>query len=125
MNDYMILKEMDLTNHHIFSHVNEEYFYKGLERAKVEGLYVDHNGRIDLHKLIQLLWGTFADGKYIIIPDHSDRAKVVDFIKHMDAVAIDAVAEMIIEAKPKRKSRAKPKVEIDPTLVDASVNVAN
>jgi len=112
MNDYMILKEMDPTNHHIFSHVNEEYFYKGLERAKAEDLYVDHNGRIDLHKLIQLLWGTFADGKYIIIPDHSDRGKVVDFIKHMDDKAVEAVAEKILDAKPKRKSRAKPKMEL-------------
>jgi len=121
MNDYMMLKEMDPTNHHIFSHVNEEYFYKGLERAKAEDLYVDHNGRIDLHKLIQLLWGTFADGDYVILPNHECRKQVTDFIKNIttcDDAKIEAVAEKILDAKPKRKSRAKPKVvsEMIPNL---------
>jgi hypothetical protein len=36
MKGYMELQLNDPTNHRIYSWVNEEYFYKGLERAKVD-----------------------------------------------------------------------------------------
>jgi hypothetical protein len=104
----------DPTNHKVYSYVTEEYFYKVLQRAKVENLYADEHGRIDINKLIQLMWETFADGKYIIIPNHECREKVTNFIKSLSAcddAKVEAVAEMIIDAKPKRKSRAKPKVD--------------
>ena len=116
----------DPTNHKVYGYVTEEYFYKVLQRAKVENLYADEHERIDINKLIQLMWETFADGKYIIIPNHECREKVVNFINSLSAcddAKVEAVAEMIIDTKPKRKSRAKPKVEIDPTLVDTSANV--
>ena len=104
----------DPTNHKVYGYVTEEYFYKVLQRAKVENLYADEHGRIDINKLIQLMWETFADGKYIIIPNHECREKVTNFINSLSAcddAKVEAVAEMIIDAKPKRKSRAKPKVD--------------
>lgn len=120
----------DPTNHKVYGYVTEEYFYKVLQRAKVEGLYADANGRIDINKLIQLMWETFGDGKYIIIPNHECREKVVNFIKGLtacDDAKVEAAAEMVIDAKPKRKSRAKPKVEeiTDPTLIEAAENVTH
>jgi hypothetical protein len=104
----------DPTNHKVYGYVTEEYFYKVLQRAKVENLYADEHGRIDINKLIQLMWETFADGKYIIIPNHECRSKIVEFINGLSAcddAKVEAIAEMIIDAKPKRKSRAKPKVD--------------
>jgi len=125
----------DPTNHKVYGYVTEEYFYKVLQRAKVENLYADEHGRIDINKLTQLFWETFGDGKYIVLPNHECREKVVNFINGLSAcddakieavaelaidlntpyecrkAAVEAVAEMIIDTKPKRKSRAKPKVE--------------
>ena len=136
----------DPTNHKVYGYVTEEYFYKVLQRAKVENLYADEHGRIDINKLIQLMWETFADGKYIIIPNHECREKVTNFINSLSAcddairdnianderfiaeaisddAKVEAVAEKILDAKPKRKSRAKPKVEVIPDFVDASAIV--
>lgn len=111
MKGYMELELNDPTNHRIYSWVNEEYFYKGLERAKAEKLFVNDVGRIDLYKLIQFLWGTFADGNYVALPNHSCRKAVVEYITKItsDEKKVEAVAEMILDVKPKRKSRAKPK----------------
>ena len=123
----MEVKMNDPTNHKVYGYVTEEYFYKALQRAKVENLYTDANGRTDINKLIQLMWETFSNGSYIILPNHECRAKVTEYITKItscDDDKIEAVADMIIEAKPKaRKSRAKPKAEIDPTLVEAGLNV--
>jgi hypothetical protein len=117
----------DPTNHKVYGYVTEEYFYKVLQRAKIENLYADEHGRIDINKLIQLMWETFADGKYIIIPNHECREKVVNFINGLSAcddAKVEAVAEMIIDAKPKRKSRAKSKVT-ENDLVDQIVSGIN
>jgi hypothetical protein len=105
----------DLTNHKVYGYVTEEYFYKALQRAKVENLYTDATGRTDINKLIQLMWETFSNGQYVVLPNHECRAKVTEYITKITSCTdekIEAVADMIIEAKPKaRKSRAKPKVE--------------
>jgi hypothetical protein len=129
----------DPTNHKVYGYVTEEYFYKALQRAKAEKLYTDELGRIDINKLIQLMWETFANESYIILPNHECRKVVVEFINKINCTderkplvnkdkiesilaeaispkRIEAIAEKIIEAKPKRKSRAKPK-EIDPEIV--------
>ena len=108
----------DPTNHKVYGYVTEEYFYKALQRAKVENLYTDANGRIDINKLIQLMWETFSNGSYIILPNHECRAKVTEYITKITSCndeKIEAVADMIIEAKPKvvRKSRARPKVDAE------------
>jgi hypothetical protein len=112
----MEVKMNDPTNHKVYGYVTEEYFYKALQRAKVENLYTDANGRTDINKLIQLMWETFSNGSYIILPNHECRAKVTEYITKITSCEdekIEAVADMIIEAKPKvRKSRAKPKVEL-------------
>jgi hypothetical protein len=111
----MEVKMNDPTNHKVYGYVTEEYFYKALQRAKVENLYTDANGRTDINKLIQLMWETFSNGSYIILPNHECRAKVAEYITKITSCTddkIEAVADMIIEAKPKaRKSRAKPKVD--------------
>jgi hypothetical protein len=131
----MEVKMNDPTNHKVYGYVTEEYFYKALQRAKVENLYTDANGRTDINKLIQLMWETFSNGSYIILPNHECRAKVTEYITKITSCEeypdtfvgnglddrpepidttkkIEAVADMIIEAKPKaRKSRAKPKVD--------------
>ena len=110
----MEVKMNDPTNHKVYGYVTEEYFYKALQRAKVENLYTDANGRTDINKLIQLMWETFSNGSYIILPNHECRAKVTEYISKINCTddKIEAVAEKIIEAKPKaRKSRAKPKAE--------------
>jgi hypothetical protein len=154
----MEVKMNDPTNHKVYGYVTEEYFYKALQRAKVENLYTDANGRTDINKLIQLMWETFSNGSYIILPNHECRARVCEYITKITSCAdekidetinidykkryeeimsvyrsdgnygndrlhflitgiikehekIEAVADMIIEAKPKaRKSRAKPRV---------------
>jgi hypothetical protein len=110
----MEVKMNDPTNHKVYGYVTEEYFYKALQRAKVENLYTDANGRTDINKLIQLMWETFSNGSYIILPNHECRAKVTEYITKITSCAdekIEAVADMIIEAKPKaKKSRAKPRV---------------
>jgi len=110
----------DPTNHKVYGYITEEYFYKVLQRAKIEKLFVDEHGMIDINKLIQLMWETFADGKYIILQNHTYREKVIEFIKHIDdeviennVEAIEAIAEKILEVKPKRKSPAKSKKTID------------
>jgi hypothetical protein len=111
---YMDVKEHDPTNHKIHSYVTDEYFYKGLERAKVEKLFINEQGRVDLFGLVQFLWGAFADGRIIALPNHECRAKVIEYISKINYSdeKIEAVADMIIEAKPKaRKSRAKIIVE--------------
>jgi len=103
----------DPTNHKVYGYVTEEYFYKALQRAKAENLYTDANGRMDINKLIQLMWETFSNGSYIILPNHECRKSVVEYINKFNCTdeKIEAVAEMIIKAKPKtRKSRTKPKV---------------
>jgi hypothetical protein len=125
--EYMMeVKMNDPTNHKVYGYVTEEYFYKALQRAKVENLYTDANGRTDINKLIQLMWETFSNGSYIILPNHECRAKVCEYITKITSCKngiisesilsdkkIEAVADMIIEAKPKaRKSRAKLKVEL-------------
>jgi hypothetical protein len=126
----------DPTNHKVYGYVTEEYFYKALQRAKVESLYTDANGRTDINKLIQLMWETFSNGSYIILPNHECRAKVTEYITKItscpDEEPIDSIMRGLkevkeykegklelktttieIEAKPKaRKSRAKPKTEI-------------
>lgn len=104
----------DPTNHKVYGYVSEEYFYKVLQRAKVEGLYSDEHGKIDINKLIQLMWETFGDGKYIVLPNHECRKAVKEYIEKINCTEekIEAVAEMVIDAKPKRKSRAKPKEDI-------------
>jgi hypothetical protein len=118
----MEVKMNDPTNHKVYGYVTEEYFYKALQRAKVENLYTDANGRTDINKLIQLMWETFSNGSYIILPNHECRAKVCEYITKITSCndeKIEAVADMIIEAKPKtRKSRAKPKIisEMIPNL---------
>jgi len=125
MKGYMELQLNNPTNHRIYSWVNEEYFYKGLERAKVEKLFVNETGRVDLYKLVQFLWGAWADGRVVALPNHECRKAVTEYITKItsckDGVIteatitdekIEAMADMIIEAKPKaRKSRVKPKVE--------------
>jgi hypothetical protein len=116
MKGYMELQLNDPTNHRIYSWVNEEYFYKGLERAKVEKLFVNDVGRVDLYKLVQFLWGAWADGRVIALPNHECRKSVTEYISKItscDDGKVEAAAEKIIDAKPKRKSRAKSKVEID------------
>jgi hypothetical protein len=118
----MVVKMNDPTNHKVYGYVTEEYFYKALQRAKVENLYTDANGRTDINKLIQLMWETFSNGSYIILPNHECRAKVTEYITKITSCTdeqIEGLADMIIEAKPKaRKSRAKPKVisEMVPNL---------
>jgi hypothetical protein len=111
----MEVKMNDPTNHKVYGYVTEEYFYKALQRAKVENLYTDANGRTDINKLIQLMWETFSNGQYVVLPNHECRAKVTEYITKItscDDSKIEAVADMIMEAKPKaRKSRAKPKVD--------------
>lgn len=114
---YMDVKENDPTNHKIHSYVNEQYFYKGLERAKVEKLFTDENGRVDLFGLVQFLWGAFADGRIVALPNHECRKAVTEYITKITSCGdeqIEGLAEKIIETKPKapRKSRAKPKVDI-------------
>lgn len=114
MKGYMELQLNDPTNHRIYSWVNEEYFYKGLERAKVEKLFVNEVGRVDLYKLVQFLWGAWADGRVVALPNHECRKAVTEYISKItlcNAEKIEAVAEIIIDAKPKRKSRVKPKVD--------------
>jgi hypothetical protein len=153
----MEVKMNDPTNRKVYGYVTEEYFYKALQRAKVENLYTDANGRTDINRLIQLMWETFSNGSYIILPNHECRAKVTEYITKITSCTdekIEAVADMIIEAKPNnknliecpychgksstcedcmgsgyiikpkaRKSRAKSKMEIDPTLVEAGLNI--
>lgn len=125
---YMDVKENDPTNHKIHSYVNEQYFYKGLERAKVEKLFTDENGRVDLFGLVQFLWGAFADGRIVALPNHECRKAVTEYIAKITSCTdekIEAVADMIIETKPKapRKSRAKPKVnEAGMGMVNASTS---
>jgi hypothetical protein len=114
---YMEVKENDQTNHKIHSYVNEQYFYKGLERAKVEKLFTDENGRVDLFGLVQFLWGTFADGRIVALPNHECRKAVTEYITKITSCSekqVEGLAEKIIEAKSKapRKSRAKPKDEV-------------
>jgi hypothetical protein len=110
----MEVKMNDPTNHKVYGYVTEEYFYKALQRAKVENLYTDANGRTDINKLIQLMWETFSNGSYIVLPNHECRAKVTEYISKIASCTdekIEVVADMIIEAKPKaRKSRAKPNI---------------
>jgi hypothetical protein len=119
---YMNVKENDPTNHKIHSYVTDEYFYKGLERAKVEKLFTNELGRVDLFGLVQFLWGAFADSRIVALPNHECRAKVCEYITKITSCTdekIKAVADMIIEAKPKaKKSRAKPKIvsEMVPNL---------
>ena len=131
----MEVKMNDPTNHKVYGYVTEEYFYKALERCKLEKIHADEHGRVDLNKLIQLMWETFADGDYVILPNHECRKAVTEYItkincmdeKIRDNIAnderfiaeaisdkkIEAMVDMIIEAKPKaRKSRVKPKVYI-------------
>jgi hypothetical protein len=114
---YMNVKENDPTNHKIHSYVNEQYFYKGLERAKVEKLFTDENGRVDLFGLVQFLWGAFADGRIIALPNHECRKVVTEYITKITSCSdgqVEGLAEKIIEAKTKvRKSRAKPKVDAE------------
>jgi len=117
----MEVKMNDPTNHKVYGYVTQEYFYKALERCKLEKIHADEHGRVDLNKLIQLMWGTFADGNYVILPNHECRKAVVEYINKINCSdeKVEAVADMIIEAKPKaRKSRAKPKVvsEMVPNL---------
>jgi hypothetical protein len=125
---YMDVKENDPTNHKIHSYVNEQYFYKGLERAKVEKLFTDENGRVDLFGLVQFFWGAFADGRIVALPNHECRKAVTEYITKItscDDEQIEGLAEKIIEAKPKvsRKSRVKPKVnEAGMGMVNASTS---
>ena len=112
----MEVKMNDPTNHKVYGYVTEEYFYKALQRAMVENLYTDANGRTDINKLIQLMWETFSNGSYIILPNHECRAKVTEYITKITSCSdeqIGGLAEKIIETKPKvpRKSKAKPKVD--------------
>jgi hypothetical protein len=111
----MEVKMNDPTNHKVYGYVTEEYFYKALQRAKAENLYTDANGRIDINKLIQLMWETFSNGSYIILPNHECRKAVTEYITKITSCSdekIEAVADMIMGAKPKvRKSKAKPKVD--------------
>jgi hypothetical protein len=120
----MEVKMNDPTNHKVYGYVTEEYFYKALQRAKVENLYTDANGRTDINKLIQLMWETFSNGSYIILPNHECRAKVTEYIAKITSCVdeqVEGLVEKIIEfdakQKAKRKSRAKPKVEIDPEII--------
>jgi hypothetical protein len=119
----MEVKMNDPTNHKVYGYVTEEYFYKALQRAKVENLYTDANGRTDINKLIQLMWETFSNGSYIILPNHECRKAVTEYITKITSCndeQVEGLAEKIIEAKPKapRKSRAKPKIvsEMVPNL---------
>jgi hypothetical protein len=152
MKGYMELQLNDPTNHRIYSWVNEEYFYKGLERAKVEKLFVNETGRVDLYKLVQFLWGAWADGRMVALPNHECRKTVIEYISKItscnnneeypdtfvgngleerpepiDTTKIEAVAEMIIDANPKRKSksRAKPKMEITKEQIDFEKSIAD
>jgi hypothetical protein len=124
---YMELQLNDPTNHRIYSWVNEEYFYKGLERAKVEKLFVNEVGRVDLYKLVQFLWGAWADGRVVALPNHECRKAVTEYITKITSCddKIEAVAEMIIDAKPKRKSKAKPKVEMSVENTDPELGGDN
>lgn len=111
----MEVQMYDPTNHKVFGYVNQEYFYKALQRAKIENVYVDEFEKVDINKLIQLLWETYSDGKYVIIENHAHRKQVIDFIKTLPENT-GLVTEQINKTEEQvraKKNRAKSKVEID------------
>jgi hypothetical protein len=115
----------DPTNHKVYGYVTEEYFYKALQRAKVENLYTDANGRTDINKLIQLMWETFSNGQYVVLPNHECRAKVTEYIAKITSCTdeqVEGLAEKIIEAKPKVSRKSRAKLKIDETIINEENN---
>jgi hypothetical protein len=123
MSAYMELELNDPTNHRVYSWVNEEYFYKMLERAKAEKLFVNEFGRVDLYKLIQFLCGAFADGRLVALPNHKCRKSVIEYIakiascddKALTVEKADKIMDEVLGTKSKRNHKKK---EVVPEFVD-------
>jgi hypothetical protein len=52
----------------VYTDVSEKVFYNMIQRAKVEGAFVDDKGIVNIGKLLSLLIETYGDGNYAIIP---------------------------------------------------------
>ena len=75
--------------HRVWGNVSEEVFYKMLQRAREEQVYVDDKGLVDIGALIAKLVETYGDGEYTILPPSMTHGQ---FTKH--AERFDALAEM-------------------------------
>jgi hypothetical protein len=66
----------------------------------MENIYVDKEGKVDINKLTQLFWESFADGQYLIV-NITEREKVLEFIH-------DLRHPKPVEIKEKKPRKPKP-----------------
>jgi len=72
----------DPDNHKIYGWITKEYFYRGLQRAKKENIFINEKGFVDINKLIQLLWETFSEGNYLVLENQEAKEKILEYIKN-------------------------------------------
>jgi hypothetical protein len=64
---------MDSSIHRVYGYVSEDTFYRMLQRARLEEVFVDEAGRVDIGDLISELVTTYAEGRYCILPEKGMR----------------------------------------------------
>lgn len=55
--------------HRLYTEVDNDIFHRMLHRAKMEGIFVDANDRVDINGLLNCLVDHFGTGKYKVIMD--------------------------------------------------------
>jgi hypothetical protein len=73
-----VLQEIQ-ASHKIYGFITEQQFYAGINEAKMENVFIDEKGWVDVGGLIVELWNSFAEGRYAILPkDYKLKHKVME-----------------------------------------------
>lgn len=104
--------------HKVYGYVSEETFYEMLKEAKMENLFVDEKGRVDIGKLVNLLVTTFAEGRYFVTKHRGEILKA-----HVEATPAteNAIIETLRTEPVATKTKSKKKASTIPA-VDANPN---
>lgn len=53
----------------VYTYIDDDTFYNLIKRARLEGVYADQKGIVDIGALLKKLVETYSSGQYTIIQD--------------------------------------------------------